>query len=251
MACLTHERGFDSKDGYRRRREKVVTFSAVHEHRVVTDPARPVPRVRYGPLEVVSIFRRQITTHDTDDGNPLIYALKGKFGYTMPYRDFRLLFRAAKHILPNALGLTNFDLVVPLPSSSPVAAILAARAVRQRMGCSSLACLQKATIGEVLAGAPAAGQIRRQHRGEYTSQLAKLQRFDSNLLIEMKTLKGPIRPYFAPVVANGIAGQCAGRHVLLVDDILSSGSSLAAAEAALNASGAASVSALTLLSRLR
>lgn len=193
---------------------KVVTFSAIHEHRVVTDPARPVPRVRYGPLEVVSIFRRQLTAHDTDDGNPLIYALKGKFGYTMPYRDFRLLFRAANQILPLALEGMDFDLVVPLPSSSPVAAILAARAARQRIGCSSLACLQKATIGEVLACAPAAEQIRRQHRGEYTSQLAKLQRLDSNFLIEMKTLKGPVRPYFAPVVANGLAAHCAGRHVL-------------------------------------
>lgn len=231
--------------------QKVVTFSAAHEQRVVTDPARPIPRVRYGPLEVVSIFRRQTTAHDTDDGNPLIYALKGKFGYTMPYRDFRLLFRAANQILPNALGGMNFDLVVPLPSSSPVAAILASRAARQRPGCSSLTCLEKATIWQVLAGAPVAAQIRRQHRGEYTSQLAKLQRLDPNLLIEMKALKGPVRPYFAPVVANGLAGQCAGRHVLLVDDILSSGSSLAAAEAALHASGAASVSALTLLSRLR
>lgn len=67
---------------------KVVTFSALHQHRVVTDPTRPIPKVRYGRLKIVSVFRRQITSHDGDDGNPLIYALKGKFGYTMPYRDF-------------------------------------------------------------------------------------------------------------------------------------------------------------------
>jgi len=226
---------------------KVVTFNALHEHRVVTDPTRPIPRARYGRLDIVSLFRRQITSHDTDDGNPLIYALKGKFGYTMPYRDFRLLYIAAMQILPNALADVNFDMAVPLPSSSVVAAIIAQRA---RPGCAVVPCLDKATIGQVLAIAPAAGKIKRRHRGEYTSQLAKLQRLDPTLMIEMKTLKGPVRPYFSPVVASGLAVQCANRHVLLVDDILSSGSSLMAAEAALHAAGAASVSALTLLSRL-
>jgi hypothetical protein len=229
---------------------KVVTFSAVHEQRVVTDPARPIPQANYGPLSVVSIFRRQITPHDTDDGNPLIYALKGKFGYTMPYGDFRLLYSAAAQILPNALAGVNFDLVVPLPSSSPVAGIIAQRAARQRGRCQVLQCLDKATVGQVLALAPAAATIKKRHRGEYTSQLAKLQRLDPGLLIEMKALKGPVRPYFAPVMANGLAVQCAGRHVLLVDDILSSGSSLTAAQAALHGAGAASVSALTLLGRL-
>jgi hypothetical protein len=97
---------------------KVVTFSALYQHRVVTDPTRPIPKVRYGRLVIVSVFGRQITSHDGDDGNPLIYALKGKFGYTMPYRDFRHLYPAATEILPNALADVNFDIVVPLPSSS-------------------------------------------------------------------------------------------------------------------------------------
>jgi len=229
---------------------KVVTYNPNHEHRVVTDPSRPIPSVRYGTLQVVSIFRRRQVGHDGDDGNPLIYALKGKFGYTMPGQDFRHICRAAHTILPNALAGLLYDTVVPLPSSSKVAHILAVRAARLHRNCSVLPCLDKATIGQVLSLAPPVNAVMKRHRGDYTSQLAKMQRLDPAAAIEMKAIKLPLRPYFTPIVANHFAAQCAGQRVLLVDDILGSGSSLLAAEAALHAFGAQSVEGMTLLSRL-
>lgn len=93
--------------------------------------------------------------------------------------------------------------------------------------------------------------VERRLRGDYTSQLARLQRQDSRRAIEMKTVKVPLRGYFRPIIANVLAAQCHGRHVLLVDDIVGSGTSLLAAEADLRAAGAAGVSALTLLGQLR
>ena len=230
---------------------KVVTFNAAHEHRVVTDTTRPVPRARIGSLEVVSIFRRRSVRTDNDDGNPLIYALKGKFGYTIPGPDLRLILRAGRTILPTALQGLAFDLVVALPSSSPLAQLLATRAARLRNGCPLLACLDKASVEQVLASAPPTHMVEKRLRGDYTSQLARLQRQSPGLPIEMKTVKVPLRGYFRPIVANGLAVQCHGYHVLLVDDIVGSGTSLLAAEAGLRAAGAASVSALTLLGQLR
>lgn len=154
---------------------RVVTFNAAHEHRVVTDTTRPVLRTHIAPLDVVSIFRRRRVRGDDLDGNPLIYALKGKFGYTMPGPDLREVLRAARTILPIALRGIGFDLVVPLPSSSPLSRLLATRAARSG-GCSSIACLDKATTGQVLANAPPVDMIEKRLRRDYTSQLARLQR---------------------------------------------------------------------------
>lgn len=67
----------------------------------------------------------------------------------------------------------------------------------------------------------------------------------------MKTVKVTLRPYFLPVIANPLAAATHGRHVLLVDDIVGSGSSLIAAAAGLRAAGCAEISALTLLGQLR
>lgn len=230
---------------------KVVTFNPAHERRVVTDPTRPFPTATFGDLDVASIFRRRRVKHDEDDGNPLIYALKGKFGYTIAASDLRHIIRAGFQILPNALADAAFDIVVPLPSSSPVASILARRASRLVGGCPVIGCLDKATVAQVLATAPHPGAIPHRDRRVFTSQLATLQRLPEDAVIEMKTVSLRVRNYFTPIVANDLANACAGRHVLLVDDIVGSGSSLVAARTALGDAGAASVAALTLLSRLR
>lgn len=229
---------------------KVVTYNPTHEHRVATDPARPFPKVRYGSLEVVSIFRRRRTKHDDDDGNPLIYALKGKFGYTIARADVRQLLTVGQQILPVALSALAFDMVVPLPSSSPVASILAKRAARTGGSSQIVKCLDKATIGQVLAQAPAPDEVKSRDRGFYTSQLARMQDIPGDQIIEMKSVPLRVRNYFTPIAANALAPACAGRHVLLVDDIVGSGASLMAAQAALLAAGAVSISGVTLLSRL-
>ena len=229
---------------------KVVTFNPGHERRVVTDPNRPVPSTAFGDLHVVSVFRRRRVKHDEDDGNPLIYALKRKFGYTIAASDLRQIVRAGHQILPAALDGTSFDLVVPLPSSSPVASILARRASRMAGGCDVVSCLDKATVAQVLASAPHPDAIQQRDRRIFTSHLATLQRLPGDSVIEMKTVPLRVRHHFTPIVANALVDACAGRHILLVDDIVGSGSSLVAAAAALGVAGAGPTTALTLLSRL-
>lgn len=229
---------------------KIVTFNPAHEQRVATDPTRPIATMRLGALHVVSVFRRRRAKHDDDDGNPLIYALKGKFGFTMPPADLRKLVKAGHVILPLALDGLDADMVVPLPSSSRVADIIGRRAARVLGGRPVVNCLDKATVGQVLDAAPGVDVVKQRDRGIYTSQLARLQELPADDVIEMKSVTMRVRPYLTPIAANALANACAGRHVLLVDDIVGSGSSLISAQAALLASGAASISALTLLSRL-
>ena len=104
---------------------KIVTYNPGHQQRVVTDIARSPPLVRLDNIDVTSIFRRQSVATDTSDGNPLIYALKGRRGYTLPYADFCSIYRCASIILAKVLPTIDYDVVVPIPSSSKVVEIFA------------------------------------------------------------------------------------------------------------------------------
>lgn len=229
---------------------RVVTFNPNHERRVDTNVARKPPRQTLGALEVVSVFARKTVATDDLDGNPLIYALKGKFGYTMPYGSFREIYRRGVEILPHALDGIDYDLIVPLPSSSAVTAIFAERAARSGGGCSVVYCLEKATFQQVLSTAPPIDMVERRYRRAYGRQLRELEKSSPGATFEMKKVASPMRGYFLPIVTGEGAAAVAGRRVLLVDDILGSGTSIMAAARALNAFKPLSIAGLTLMSKL-
>lgn len=229
---------------------KVVTYNPAHQRRVVTDVSRAPPVTNLDGVRVASIFQRRTVKSDNLDGNPLIYALKGKFGYTMPYGSFRGILGCAKVILPTALAGIHYDVVVPLPSSSSVAAIFAKRASRARGGCPIRHCFEKATHGQALALAAPVAEVEARWRRDYKAQLNQLQKANPDHMFEMKHVKLPLRPYFTPLVANETAAQLVGANILFVDDILGSGTSLIAAAKALQPHGPAAMAGLTLMSPL-
>lgn len=232
-------------------RAGVVTFNGAHEQRVITDTTRPIAVLSLGPVPVASVFRRRRAKPDNHDGNPLIYALKGKKGFTIPRADFAEIHRRAATNLPAALdALPDFDVAIPLPSSSNVAAILARRAVRLRPGTVLLDCLEKATVAHVLANSPATGMLPDRVQKPYKSLLNALQGMAPNSHVEMKTINLRVRPYINPVVAGLASSQCRGLRVLVVDDIFGSGASLEGAIAALSRHGPSSIAGLTFLGRL-
>lgn len=232
--------------------DRRVTFNPNHEQRVATDPGRPIPQFKAGAMPVVSVFRRQKSGQDNHDGNPLIFALKHRRGYSIERSDFREILSRGRRIVPAALALLPaYDLVVPLPSSSPITRLLGRHVARQPPASAILECLEKATVGGVLAMAPAPAQVAPKLRRDYTSLLNTWQSLAPNSLVEMKEVRQSLRPLVSPILATAAAAACAGRRVLLIDDIYGTGSSLLSARNALAPFGPAEVSALTLLSRLR
>lgn len=229
---------------------RVVTFNPDHERRVVTDIARRPPHQTLGTLQVVSVFARKKVAADDLDGNPLIYALKGKAGYTIPYGSFRAIHQRAAAILPVALGGIDYDMVVPLPSSSAVAAIVAERASRLAGRCPIVRCLAKSTFGEVLHTAPPVHMVESRFRRDYRRQLADMQKAGPSATFEMKKVKSALRGYFRPVNATVDAAAVTGRRVLLVDDILGSGTTMIAAAQSLGAFAPLDIAGLTLMGKL-
>jgi len=230
--------------------EKAVIYNPSHQQRVITDPSRPISEFVYRDLRILSVFSRRRIQNDNSDGNPLIYALKGIRGYTMSRRDFVNFYQCAAARLAKALADIEYDVVVPLPSSSKVCHILAERASRLSSRCAIEICLSKSTIGGALHLAPSPKTVETRLRKDYTSQLNSLQKSNPLSPIEMKLIKLSIRKYFHPIVGRENILNCANRNVLIIDDIVGSGTSLSAVNVLLKTAGAERVSALTLLGRL-
>lgn len=228
---------------------KHVTFNATHERRVSTDVRRNPASWKHRDLEITSIFKR-IQSHDGTDGNPLIYALKARKGYTTDFATIRALRSNGEQILSAALVGKAYDIIVPIPSSSAIPSILARRVERLIPGAHILPCLKKSTYGEVLAALPNINTVRKRERRDFGAMLKALQAKSPGLKMEIKDIDKRLREYISPISALPNAKSCAGATVLLVDDLVGSGTSLMAAARALRGHGATSLAALTLLSRL-
>jgi len=213
--------------------KKIVTVTGNHERLVVTSTLRnPTTSLLPNGMEVHSIFQRTRVGDKENDGNPLIYALKRRFGFSIPVSSIKTLRKDGETILKSILQNKVYDFIVPIPSSSPISRMLCRRIVKlQGRHTRSLPCLKKATIRDVLASLPEPAMVPARHRRDFVSQLNMWQRTSPGALVEMKVVGHTIRKYVSPFVADpNLLLRCSQGAVLLVDDLCSSGTSLEAAE---------------------
>lgn len=229
---------------------KVVTFNPTHERRVVTDVSRPYPIEHLGGLEVRSVFRRRKTAGDARDGNPLVYALKRTQGYTIPRSSVAELARRGLSILGRALADFEADVLAPMPSTSNVVDIVTRRCSRLSPNSEISALFDKATVGQVLRYMPASTEVEHRYRRDYQSYLNKLQRTSPRALIELKAAPMCARAFVRPVVVKREAPYLSGKSILLIDDVLASGTTLTCAAEQLEVWGPSSIKALSLFGKL-
>ncbi|MBS4049313.1 MAG: phosphoribosyltransferase [Alphaproteobacteria bacterium] len=232
-------------------KQRRVTHNATHERRVVTGlNGNPSIEIING-IEITNIFTRKRVQGGTEDGNPLIYALKRKWNYSIDRQSKRDLARNFDAISDIALHGKFFDYIVPLPSSSYVVRLVARGVHIKQPGARLLRCLQKATMGQMLAQMPAVGSVPDKLRGDYTSLLSHLRKQSPNHVFQMKLVDPKLRPYLPPLfVADNTAARCSGASVLLIDDLCSTGASFAAAQAVLSPHNPRNLKAFSLLSRV-
>src|SRR5262245_13716827 len=134
---------------------KVVHVTNDHEELVDTSVAANPRLYKVGRFEVYALLRRK--KHDTFsyDGNPLIYAIKDGFGYSIERTSAKLLIGNCYEILRKLPNLCDWDFVVPMPSSSDLTTILATRVERACKGAVKVdkSLFSKRTIGDVLLSA--------------------------------------------------------------------------------------------------
>ncbi|WAJ37296.1 phosphoribosyltransferase [Pseudomonas sp. GOM7] len=237
---------------------KEVQFNGTHQKLVDTsvtnNPRRHVLNLdAAAQLSVQSIFRRRNSSDKQDkrDGNPLIYALKRTNGYTITLDEMMRFRPSFQGILERAMNQANYDAIVPMPSSHPIALMLAKRAARYQLGLEVwTGFLAKRTTTEAaqdLSAMLAARQFPKELVAEVRALIATWAA-TPNAPLALKHVGAKLRPYIKPLKLAGPPPR-KNLSILLVDDLLATGTTLKTAADILIASGcAASVDGLCLLS---
>ncbi len=230
-----------------------IRFNGAHERLLNTSTDKNPSIKLIKGLRIQSLFRRVQTPGDIRDGNPFIYALKDKNGYKIDRKElwkFRVNF---SEILDKALQFIDVDCVIPMPSGHRIASYLACKIARRHDGLPTVIsdALRKRTVGEMLesyaGNTPVAGKHKTR---EYKSQIRKWTKMPSGTFVSMKEVDNSVRNFFHPLALTEGVEDLSGKRVLLVDDLLSSGSTLKCAQALIEERQAGEVSALCLLSSL-
>lgn len=157
--------------------------------------------------------------------------------------------RAQEILGKSAAELQGFDYVLPMPSSSPFCAEFAAM-VSAVSGAQLLApdFLRKRRVGEVLADIKANPPKVGRYKTTLASQLHAWERTNPDAIYQAKDVDVGLRPFFNAFALDGDAPDFDGKHVLVVDDIFATGSSLASVREIVGNQLGAQVSAAFFLS---
>lgn len=200
-------------------------------------------------------WRKQSGPGEQGDGNPLIYALKEMKGYKIGPACKGLFMERAREIVLKDREAITADIIVPVPSSYQFC-----RQFSDDVGnWTGLPVLPndfigKKTVSQVLAEHDAAQPVieKAYVRSMYKAQLKAWSSLPSNSQVTMKKIDKKIRHYFNHLTVFDAAAAEAvrGRSVLVVDDLMASGTSMRCTVQLLQAAGASSVAGLCFLSGL-
>ena len=224
---------------------KVVSINDAHQEGVDTSLEKnPTSSVAKG-LRVHHIFSRNRKGRRRDDGNPLIHALKRQKGFTITAHWKSQLLNKGRTIVGSMQDeLSDFDYCLAIPSSSTFCDECAVL-VSETLGVPMLgeALFRKKLIGEMLADVAASPpRMKPSMRVKYTSQLNTWQSADPEVICHAKSVDTSIRAHFQFLKLIDGVPDIAYRRFIVVDDIMSSGSSLLSArEILVNQLGAEAV----------
>ena len=207
-----------------------VEFDDTHQDRVDTSLARNMSSKHVQGVPYHFIFRRKRSrASDAADGNPLIYALKEMKGFRMDAACRTLVMDRAQQVVLKDRAKLAADAIISIPSSysfcNEFSEMLGAW-----LGIPVIAgdFIGKKTVSQVLAEAQAGNpQFPNSYvHGLYKDQIKKWQALPANTQVALKHVDTKIRPYFNHLALNPPLPNLQERSVLVVDDIMASGTSL-------------------------
>lgn len=234
-----------------------VTLDHTHQKRVDTSLENNPTFSKVGGIHVHHVFRRNNDGDKDRDGNPLIKALKGMGQFKiLPMYRTQIMDRA-REILENFAVDLDIDAVMPMPSSYPFASEVAELVchVTQKEPIEP-SFIRKRTVGEMLdeydGNIPA--NLNKRRAKMFKDQLYDWRAAHQSApgqLVAMKRIEPKIRYCFQPLALSDGAPDIGGRKVLVVDDLMSSGSSIRSVSSVLvQGTGCTVTSAVCFLSGL-
>lgn len=231
---------------------KEVSFSDAHESRVDTSLANNPQKCRTARgLTVHSIYRRMVTrTPMVGDGNPLIYALKSKSGYTITVDEICKFSPSFKAIVDKTMSAREDLVFVPVPSSHKVVSYFTKRVARRSANSTILDDLfVKKNCAEVYADLQQV-VFPAKIKNDGVTLLRSLERSPGKIFSMKDVVEPKLRRYINPLKLVGTL-PAGNREIILVDDLMSTGSTFDSAYALLKEAGISSgVEGLSLLSKL-
>ncbi len=224
-----------------------VTVNPNHEFRVSTEAAAARTALVKG-VNVAIVFERNQNRVDEFDGNPLIYSLKRLNGFRIDQRNEAEVWDRVGRLIPTCHPTGRFNYIAVIPSSKGVAKELAMRFSNHRNVPLLPPCVvQKCTNGDVLnAGLFRTARLAKYQRTIVDDIVSRLERSPGSAFT-MKDINGHVRDLFPPFKLCQNNPVLSGRRVVIVDDLLSTGTSLESACTLLRAAGAIVEHAITLI----
>ncbi len=205
--------------------KKQVIYNSNHQKRVDTSIHVKSNWKRKNTVLTAALLKRR-RTKDNLDGNPLIYALKNINGYTIDKKNLSPIIKSALKNLNTALNQKEYDLIVCIPSSGFIVKKLG-QSVKKRIPQTKISnyVLQKCTNKDIIQSINLSLITNKKHLHEVKEVLKKLQIAPGNKFV-LKEIKGNIRAYFNPIKINNPYLIKKSQTILLLDDALSSGTTL-------------------------
>lgn len=231
---------------------KAVQLDYTHNRGVNTNVGDNPSRVELGEITVHQVFSRNKDHKHDGDGNPLLYALKGIKQYTIVPMYRQMVLRNARSIVEKVSEQLSPDLILPVPSSNAFVGEIADLA-SDVFECPVLpnGFIRKKTLGEMVD--EYGGDVPKMmpsHQRLYKQQIGVWRKANPDILISMKDVDTGIRGYFSPMVIDGEPPDLGEKHVLVVDDLMASGSTLNNVANIVQEFGASMVTGLCFLGRL-
>ena len=204
---------------------KQVIYNSTHQERVDTSIHLNSNWLRNKTVLTATLLKRR-RTKDNLDGNPLIYALKNLNDYTIDKKNLYPILKNALKNLNIALNQRKYDLILCIPSSGFIVKKLG-QSVKKRLPQSTIShyVLQKCINKDIIQSIDLSTITNKRHRNDVKEVLKKLKSREGAQFI-LKEIKGNIREYFNPIKINNPYLIKNARNILLLDDALSSGTTL-------------------------
>jgi hypothetical protein len=231
----------------------LVEFDDSHQKRVDTSLENNPRVAKVGQLKVYHLLRRNKTGDQYGDGNPLIYALKEMHGYRIAPVDRERFINRATDVLKRIADQFSADFIMPVPSGKSFCAEFA-KIVAEVTDIPYLEStfIRKRTVGEMLAqyGDNVPEHINKYASQKYKALIAGWRDAHTGQLVSVKDIDTKIRPLFDPLALTEDVPAIKGTRIIIVDDLMSSGSSLTSTCNALALIGCSVPAAICFLSGL-
>jgi len=231
---------------------KFVTINDHHQHGVNTLVDKNPTRGRIGGIETLHVFKRNhLGNRDYDDGNPLIHALKGTGRYQIQMYWRQQFHNRANNILESCLAeIEKHDFLLSTPSSSPFCMEFTKQVSElSKVSILDSRFLKKQTVKEVLQNIHNnPPKVKRSLETTFKDEVAKLGRTEPNNVFQTKLVANRVRTLFRFFKVVGTVPNIQDKRIMIVDDLLATGSSLFSMREILQNQHGASVSFLSYLS---